>query len=87
MNEKLWICNSNELYMLLGCLSAAELSIILSIFIIPLLFWIIPIIDIMRNEFKGNIKIEWILVVLLLPVFGGILYLLIGRGQKIPIES
>ena len=50
--------------MLFGCLGEAEVSIILSIFVIPLLFLIILLIDIMRNEFKGNIKIAWILVVL-----------------------
>ena len=50
--------------MLFGCLGAAEVGIILGIFIIPLLFWIIPIIDIMRNEFNGYKKFAWILVIL-----------------------
>lgn len=64
-------------------LGVAELIIVLIFIAIPLLLWVIPLIDILKNEFKGNNKIVWILVVLFLPVLGGILYLLIGRGQKI----
>ena len=65
-------------------LGPAEIIIILIFMAIPLLLWIIPIIDLMKNEFTGNNKIGWILIVLLLPVLGGILYLIIGRSQKIP---
>ncbi|NOR74889.1 MAG: hypothetical protein GQ525_07000 [Draconibacterium sp.] len=39
--------------------------------------------DILRNEFKGNNKIIWVLVVLFLWFFGAIFYYLIGRKQKI----
>ena len=68
-------------------LGPAEIIIILIFMAIPLLLWIIPIIDLMKNEFTGNNKIGWILIVLLLPVLGGILYLIIGRSQKIPKDS
>lgn len=70
-----------------GNFGAGEIILLLIIFVIPLLFIIIPLIDILKNEFKGNNKIVWTLVVLFLPVLGGILYLFIGRGQKNPKES
>ncbi len=65
---------------------------VISIFIslIMLLFFlgffvlfIWALVDILKNEFTGNNKIIWILLVLFLPVLGSILYLLIGRKQKV----
>lgn len=44
---------------------------------------IMALVDILRNEFSGNNKIVWVLVVLLLNFFGAILYFVIGRKQKI----
>ena len=44
---------------------------------------IMALVDILRNEFSGNNKIGWVLVVLLLNFFGAILYFVIGRKQKI----
>jgi hypothetical protein len=49
-------------------------------------FLIIPIIalvDVLRNEFTGNNKIIWVLVILLSWIIGAILYFFIGRNQKI----
>lgn len=44
---------------------------------------IIALIDIVRNEFSGNNKIVWLLVVLLGNFFGALLYFIIGRKQKL----
>ncbi|TXE15921.1 PLDc_N domain-containing protein [Psychroflexus gondwanensis] len=44
---------------------------------------IIALIDIVRNEFSGNNKIVWLLVVLLGNFLGAILYFIIGRKQKL----
>jgi membrane protein YqaA with SNARE-associated domain len=44
---------------------------------------IIALIDIVRNEFYGNNKIVWLLVVLLGNFFGALLYFIIGRKQKL----
>jgi len=41
------------------------------------------IIDILRNEFKGDNKIIWILIVLLFPYLGSILYFFIGSNNKV----
>ena len=40
-------------------------------------------IDILKNEFSGNNKIAWVLVVLLGNVLGALLYFIIGRKQKL----
>ncbi|MEO7315117.1 MAG: PLDc N-terminal domain-containing protein [Ginsengibacter sp.] len=63
-----------------------QLSIIVWLFfiIVPFCLFLLAIIDILRNQFKGaNTKLIWILVVLLLPFLGSILYFLIGRKDKI----
>ncbi len=45
---------------------------------------LVAIFDILRHEFNGNNKLIWVLVVLMLPLVGSILYFFIGRNQKIP---
>ncbi|WP_373280245.1 MULTISPECIES: PLDc N-terminal domain-containing protein [Marinifilum] len=49
------------------------------IFLLPL----IALIDIVRNEFTNSNKLIWVLVVLLFPFFGPILYFIFGLKQKI----
>ena len=44
--------------------------------------WIFTLVDILRNEFTGNNKLIWVLVVLFGSVVGAILYFLIGSKQK-----
>ena len=48
-----------------------------------LLFWLWALIDILRNDFRGNNNIVWILVVLFFPFVGSLLYVLMGSDQKI----
>ncbi|WP_111310057.1 PLDc N-terminal domain-containing protein [Confluentibacter sediminis] len=48
---------------------------------------IIALIDILKNEFSGNNKIVWILVVLLGNLLGTLLYFIIGRKQKLPATN
>jgi Phospholipase_D-nuclease N-terminal len=54
---------------------------------IPFLIGLICFVDILRNEFTGNNKIVWFLVVFFLPVIGPILYFFIGTDQKISPED
>ncbi|GAA0760900.1 PLDc_N domain-containing protein [Psychroflexus gondwanensis] len=56
-------------------------QLILILFV--LLPTIIALIDIVRNEFSGNNKIVWLLVVLLGNFLGALLYFIIGRKQKL----
>ena len=46
-----------------------------------LIVWIWAIIDILKSGKSAGEKLLWILVVLLLPVIGLIIYVLMGRGK------
>ncbi|ABV67504.1 PLDc N-terminal domain-containing protein [Aliarcobacter butzleri] len=60
------------------------LSLSLIIFVIfCFILYIFIIIDILKHEFTGYNKIIWIIVILCFPIFGAILYLFIGRKQRI----
>jgi len=67
----------------LGMPGGAEIMVLLFILGIPFLMLVIALIDILRSEFQEpNNKIVWLLVTILLPFIGSLLYFLIGRGQK-----
>ena len=58
--------------------------ILLAFYAIPFLIVVGALIDILRNEFDPHQnKVIWIIVVILLPVLGSILYWIIGRGQRV----
>lgn len=59
----------------------AELFILLCI-LAPLVLWVIALVDIIKSDFVGNNKLIWLLLVLLIPLLGVILYFFIGRNQK-----
>jgi hypothetical protein len=65
-----------------GNLGLDEL-ILLLILLLPVIFWVVALIDILKSNFQGNNKIIWVLVVIFLPLIGAILYFTIGRNQKI----
>ena len=64
---------------LLGMIGSWQLAIIALVLLVP----IIALIDILRNEFTGSNKIVWVLIVILLPILGTLLYFIIGTGQKV----
>jgi hypothetical protein len=55
------------------------LFLILFILILPLL----ALISVLTNEFRGNEKIMWVLIIIFLPFLGSVLYVLIGRDKRI----
>ena len=56
------------------------LFIALSVLLLP----VVALVDIIRSNFpEQNSKLMWVVIVLLLPFLGSILYLAIGRKQKI----
>lgn len=55
------------------------LLVILFIFLLPLL----ALISVLMNEFHGNDKIMWVLIIILLPFLGSVLYFAIGRDRRI----
>ena len=56
-------------------------SILIIVFFV--LLWVSALVDILKNNFKKNNKLIWIIVVVMLPLIGAILYFMIGRNQKI----
>ncbi len=64
-------------------LSAMHLIIVSVFLFLPTLLWIIALVDILKSNFKDSTnKIIWVLIVLLLPVLGSILYFIFGGQQK-----
>ncbi len=57
--------------------------LVIPMFILP----IIALVDIIKSNFLENNKIVWVLVVLLLPIIGAILYYIVGTKQKVKIEK
>jgi hypothetical protein len=53
--------------------------VILFIFLLP----IFALISALMNNFRGNDKIIWILLIIFLPFLGSVLYFLIGRPRRI----
>lgn len=59
-------------------------SIVPLLVIIPFIaLFIYCLVDVLKSEFTGTNKIVWLLAVFFLPLLGSILYLFIGRKQKI----
>ncbi|WNH07658.1 PLDc N-terminal domain-containing protein [Thalassobellus suaedae] len=48
--------------------------------------WIYCLIEVLKNKFEKNDKIIWVLVVILLPILGSILYLFIGKSKKLKLN-
>ncbi|RXF69108.1 PLDc N-terminal domain-containing protein [Arcticibacter tournemirensis] len=62
-------------------IGASELLIVA---LLPLILMIFCLVDVLRSDFKDrSIKPLWCLVIILAPFFGSLIYLLVGRNQKI----
>ncbi|WP_157811595.1 PLDc N-terminal domain-containing protein [Lacinutrix sp. Bg11-31] len=51
--------------------------------LLSIVLFVLAIISAVLNNFKNNDKIIWVLVILLVPFFGPILYFIIGRKTRI----
>ena len=60
-----------------------ELLFLLLLFFPVLILFIAALVDILKGKFRDNDKLVWIVVVVLLPLLGPILYFIIGSKQKI----
>ena len=50
--------------------------------------WVLAIVEIVKSEFQDkNERLIWLLLVILLPFIGTILYLMIGRKQRLAAGS
>ncbi|MEK6698482.1 MAG: PLD nuclease N-terminal domain-containing protein [Nitrospirota bacterium] len=63
----------------IGIFELLILLVLLSGFVL----WLIALVDILRNEFTGYNKIVWLLAVVFVPLIGAIVYLFIGRKQRV----
>ncbi|MEF3254385.1 MAG: PLD nuclease N-terminal domain-containing protein [Deferribacterales bacterium] len=59
------------------------LMIMMLLLVFSIILWFWDLIDILKSDFKGYDKIIWILVIIFFNVIGAILYIFIGRNQKI----
>ena len=51
---------------------------------IPAVLWLWALIDVLRNDFKDSVtKVIWLIAIIFVPFLGALLYLLIGRRQRI----
>lgn len=67
-----------------GGIGGFELILILFFFFVPVILWIWAIIDLLKSNFSDSTnKLIWALVIIFIPFFGAILYLIVGRGQKV----
>ncbi|MEN8201784.1 MAG: PLDc N-terminal domain-containing protein [Bacteroidota bacterium] len=55
------------------------LFIILFVILLPLL----ALISVLMNDFRGNDKLMWVVVIIFLPFLGSVLYFLVGRDRRI----
>ena len=54
----------------------------LFLLIIPLAVWVYALVDVIKHDFNDDNKIIWLLVVILMPLLGSILYLTMGAKHK-----
>ena len=57
--------------------------------VLGVVFWLWTLIDVLKYEFSGQNKVIWVLSILFLNLLGAILYVIIGRSQRInvPVKS
>jgi len=79
-----YLKDRNKLYMFgIGVQEIIVMFIALLIPVLAIVLLIWALVDILKSEFTGSNKIIWVIVVLLLPLLGSILYFAIGTKQKI----
>ncbi len=61
-----------------------EMLVFIGIALICLAIPIIALVEVLTNEYKGNDKLIWVLVILLFNFIGAILYFVLGRRTKLP---
>ena len=71
-----------QLYRKLAVIGGWQI-VLLVMMLLGLLLPLLALIDLLRNNFEGQNKLIWTLVILFLPVLGAILYFIIGVGQKV----
>ncbi|WP_299708954.1 PLD nuclease N-terminal domain-containing protein [uncultured Pontibacter sp.] len=62
----------------------SEIVLLLFFLAVPVGLWLWALLDLLSSEFEnGSNKVVWLMAITFLPVLGALLYLLIGRNQKV----
>ncbi|MFI8377238.1 PLDc N-terminal domain-containing protein [Leeuwenhoekiella sp. NPDC079379] len=69
--------------MLLVMIGPWQILLILIFMGLGVILPIVALVDIVKNDFKGNNKIVWVLIVIFFNLLGSILYFTIGKKQRI----
>ena len=64
-------------------LAGAGILMIMFFVVCILLLPLLALISVLMNDFQGNDKIMWVLIIIFLPFLGSVLYFLIGRDRRI----
>ena len=56
-----------------------------SLCLLTLVFWIYCLIHISNSRLQQPNKGKWVLVILLLPILGALLYLMMGKNEKLKL--
>ncbi|MFT6053494.1 MAG: hypothetical protein ACJAS3_003685 [Roseivirga sp.] len=59
------------------------IEIIILFYTSLIVLWIVALVNCLKNNFDINLKIIWVLVIIFIPFLGSILYLTIGKNQRI----
>jgi hypothetical protein len=69
---------------MVGNISDKEISLLQNFLIYVSVALIVAcLVDILKSKFESDNRMKWILIVILLPIVGAILYFFVGRQQKI----
>lgn len=65
------------------CMSPMSSFSMLLLFLLPILLCVWALVDILKSKFKDDTtKIIWVIIVILLPILGSILYFILGKEHK-----
>lgn len=53
-------------------------SLMVAILVLP----VIALIHMLRNDFRGKHRLVWLLIIVFLPLFGSILYFIMGKRYR-----
>ena len=69
--------------MIILALGTCQILLIVLGSLLVLLFPLLALISVLKNNFSENDKIIWVLGIIFLPFFGSILYFAVGRSKKL----
>ncbi|MBC3539456.1 PLD nuclease N-terminal domain-containing protein [Rufibacter sediminis] len=76
-------------FLFIANIGIPELLLLLLMVGIPGILWIWSLVDLLTSKFANSLeKLIWLIAIVFVPVLGAVLYLLIGRKQKIkPVSA